>query len=113
MLAEEERDHHKLGRKIAREEDWLRYGVTARRKRNLRRLARLADLRPGVEDAPAAGTLTSRGAGGDSGALVVEAEARQASADGDRARLQIRVHARRPLGIVGPNGAGKTTLLTC
>ena len=30
-----ERDAHKLGRQIAREEDWLRYGVTARRKRNV------------------------------------------------------------------------------
>jgi ABC transport system ATP-binding/permease protein len=28
ILEEEERDRHKLDRKIAREEDWLRYGVT-------------------------------------------------------------------------------------
>ena len=36
---------HKLGRKIAMEEDWLRYGVTARRKRNQKRLADLHALR--------------------------------------------------------------------
>src|SRR5690606_34612317 len=30
ILEEEERDLHKLGRQIAREEDWVRYGVTAR-----------------------------------------------------------------------------------
>ena len=42
VLAEEERDRHKLDRKIAREEDWLRYGVSARRKRNQGRLARAA-----------------------------------------------------------------------
>jgi len=36
---------HKLGRQIAREEDWLRYGVTARRKRNVKRLADLGTLR--------------------------------------------------------------------
>src|SRR5882757_11217717 len=32
VLAEEERDQHKLDRKIVAEEHWLRYGVTARRK---------------------------------------------------------------------------------
>ena len=36
---------HKLGRKIARKEDWLRYGVTARRKRNKKRLGELFGLR--------------------------------------------------------------------
>ena len=38
ILEEEERERHKLGRQIVREEHWLRYGVTARRKRNMRRL---------------------------------------------------------------------------
>src|ERR1700720_2734420 len=37
VLAEEERDQHKLGRKIEAELHWLRYGVTGRRKRNVRR----------------------------------------------------------------------------
>jgi len=30
VLEEEEREHHKLGRKIVAEEHWMRYGVTAR-----------------------------------------------------------------------------------
>jgi hypothetical protein len=38
-------EQRKLGRKIAMEEDWLRYGVTARRTRNQRRLAELHALR--------------------------------------------------------------------
>ncbi len=38
ILAEEERERHKLDRKLVAEADWLRYGVTARRKRNVRRL---------------------------------------------------------------------------
>ncbi len=42
VLEEEERDLHKLGRQIVREEHWLRYGVTARRKRNMRRLGESA-----------------------------------------------------------------------
>ena len=40
-----ERAEHKFDRKIAAEEDWLRYGVTARRKRNQKRLASLGSMR--------------------------------------------------------------------
>src|SRR5690606_9141970 len=45
ILEEEELEQHKLGKAIEREEHWLRYGVTARRKRNMRRLGQLQDLR--------------------------------------------------------------------
>ncbi len=45
LLAQEEREQHKLDRKIVAEEHWLRYGVTARRKRNVRRLGALQELR--------------------------------------------------------------------
>src|SRR6267378_1495007 len=45
VLAEEERDQHKLDRKIVMEEHWLRYGVSGRRKRNVRRLGNLHALR--------------------------------------------------------------------
>src|SRR5438132_9945188 len=45
VLAEEERDQHKLDRKIVAEEHWLRYGVSGRRKRNVRRLGALQALR--------------------------------------------------------------------
>jgi ATP-binding cassette subfamily F protein uup len=41
MLEQEAGEQHKLGGKIAMEEDWLRYGATARRIRNQRRLAEL------------------------------------------------------------------------
>jgi ATP-binding cassette subfamily F protein uup len=45
VLAEEERDQHKLDRKIVMEEHWLRYGVSGRRKRNVKRLGNLFELR--------------------------------------------------------------------
>jgi ATP-binding cassette subfamily F protein uup len=45
LIEQEASERHKLGRKIAMEEDWLRYGVTARRTRNQRRLAELHALR--------------------------------------------------------------------
>ena len=44
-IEEEERKRHKLDRRIEDEEHWLRYGVTARRKRNVRRLDQLRGLR--------------------------------------------------------------------
>src|ERR1700734_1909680 len=41
VFAEEEREQHKLHRKIVNEEHWLRYGVSGRRKRNVKRLRNL------------------------------------------------------------------------
>src|SRR6478735_7697883 len=45
LLAEEEREQHKLDRKIVAEEHWMRYGVSGRRKRNMRRVGQLQALR--------------------------------------------------------------------
>ena len=45
VLEQEELERHKLDRQIVAEEHWVRYGVTARRKRNQGRMARLASLR--------------------------------------------------------------------
>ena len=59
-LEAEELERHKLGRKIEAEEHWMRYGVTARRKRNVRRVGELAELRDGVEDGALGGRPTSR-----------------------------------------------------
>ena len=77
VLAEEERDQHKLDRKIVAEEHWLRYGVTARRKRNVRRLGALQALRGrrGASiAAPPARPLDRGGEADKSGTLVIEAE---------------------------------------
>ena len=52
LLAEEEREQHKLDRKIVAEEHWMRYGVTGRRKRNMRRVGELQALREARRDAP-------------------------------------------------------------
>ena len=68
VLEQEETDRHKLGRKIAMEEDWLRYGVTARRKRNQKRLA---DLHASAQAAQGAARGGGQGAaGGGAGGLV-------------------------------------------
>ncbi len=114
-LEEEEREQHKLGRAIVREEHWLRYGVTARRKRNVRRLSELHDLRARFRNyhGPTGMLEATASAARESGKLVIEAEA-IAKAYSDLRIVEdfsIRIHRGDRIGLVGPNGAGKTTLL--
>ena len=115
VLEEEERDRHKLDRQIVREEHWVRYGVTARRKRNVRRMSELAGLRQKRRDARGpTGTVKLEAAEADiSGKLVIEVK-RIAKSFGERtivSDLSLRLLRGDRLGIVGANGAGKTTLI--
>jgi ATP-binding cassette subfamily F protein uup len=116
VLEEEETEAHKLSRKIVREEHWLRYGVTARRKRNVKRLSDLQALRKRrKERVTAPGTVRMAAAEADgSGTLVVAADG-ISKAFGDNPPVvrdfSTRVMRGDRVGIVGPNGAGKTTLL--
>jgi ATP-binding cassette subfamily F protein uup len=115
VLEQEERDVHKLGRQIAREEDWLRYGVTARRKRNVKRVADLAALRQRKREHNKQSDAAKMGAtdAGMSGRLVAVTENMSKSYGGRPIvkGLTMRLLRGDRLGIVGPNGAGKTTLL--
>ncbi|NNF78498.1 MAG: ATP-binding cassette domain-containing protein [Rhizobiales bacterium] len=119
VLEEEEVEAHKLGRKIAMEEHWLRYGVTARRKRNVRRLGNLQSLRAEraeriSSNARARETVTMVAAKGDaSGKLVAELKGVSKSY-GENSIVKdfsFKLNRGDRVGIVGPNGAGKTTLI--
>src|SRR4051795_4934723 len=65
-LEEEEREQHKLGRKIVSEEHWMRAAPPARRKRNMRRVGELGDLRKRFRE--------HRGAQGSVKIAITEAE---------------------------------------
>ncbi|RWA70149.1 ABC-F family ATP-binding cassette domain-containing protein [Mesorhizobium sp.] len=115
VLEEEEREQHKLGRQIVREEHWLRYGVTARRKRNMRRLGELQAMRQRFRShrgAEGTATMVASDAA-ESGKLVIEAKSIEKSF-GDLTVVKgfsTRIQRGDRVGLVGPNGAGKTTLL--
>ena len=115
FLEEEERNQHKLDRKIADEEHWLRYGVTARRKRNVRRLGNLHALRKDRREhrRPVGSVSMQAGEAESSGALVMEARGVSKSYGERRIvdTLSLRVMRGDRLGIVGANGAGKSTLI--
>lgn len=115
VLEEEERERHKLDRQIVREEHWVRYGVTARRKRNVRRMADLAALRQKRNNArgPQGGVKLEAADADLSGTLVIETEKISLSF-GDKPIVKdfsTRILRGDRVGLVGANGAGKTTLL--
>jgi ATP-binding cassette subfamily F protein uup len=106
----------RLGAALRREERYRQRGVTARRSRNERRVARLAELRAERSRrlAEVAGTANLRVASERTGGeLAIEAE-NLGKRYGERwivRGLATRITRGERIGIIGPSGAGKTTLL--
>lgn len=117
ILEEEETSCHKLDRKIVREEHWLRYGVSARRKRNQRRLENLLSLRgkrtAAKRNRTQADVKMAAHEANETGRKVIEARG-IAKSYGDLVLVRnfnIKIARGDRVGLVGPNGAGKTTLI--
>ena len=115
VLEEEETALHKLGRKIVAEEHWLRYGVTARRKRNVRRLGELHALRAQLKEArrPQGEVKFAKAEISRSGKRMIRASGITKKYD-DKPIVEnfsIEISRGEKIGVVGPNGAGKTTLI--
>jgi ATP-binding cassette subfamily F protein uup len=89
--------------------------VTARRKRNIRRLGQLQALREQRRTyrATAGNATITTSSAAPSGVLVIEAAGIGKSYDGHAIvrDFSIRIQRGDRIGIVGPNGSGKTTLV--
>ena len=115
VYAEEARAAEKLDAKLAIEMHWLQRGVTARRRRNQGRLAKLHEMRAQrAAMLGAAGAAKLALAKDDSKTKTVIDADRVSKSFGERPIIRdfsLRVQRGDRIGLVGANGSGKTTLL--
>ena len=121
---EDERQLKRMTTHLKDEQHWLARGVTARRKRNQGRLARLrqlkvehAQVRSALNDRKALATITAD-AGDSLSKKVIEAKGLSKTYQTPEGTdlviakdLDLRILRGDRIGIIGPNGAGKTTLV--
>jgi len=115
VYEEEAKAAEKLDAKLKIELHWLQRGVTARRRRNQGRLAKLHEMRAQrAAMLGSAGTAKLALAKDDvRSKTVIDAE-NVGMSYGERQIIRdftLRIQRGDRIGVVGPNGAGKTTLL--
>ncbi|HEX2101366.1 MAG TPA: ATP-binding cassette domain-containing protein, partial [Candidatus Synoicihabitans sp.] len=115
-LEAEERQRAAFDKKLAQEEEWIRRGVRAQRKRAGARIDALKAMRAErLARREVAGTATIKLAEADrSGVKAISAEALTFAWPGQPPLvrdLELAVTRGDKIGLLGPNGAGKTTLV--
>jgi len=118
VLEQESRELQKMSKKMQVEDDWLTYGVTARRKRNQKRLTALIDLREKLRSSQSQAANSKQRIQAfldetKKSQFIISAE-NISFGYGEQKIINdfnIRVKKGERIGVVGPNGAGKTTLL--
>jgi ATP-binding cassette subfamily F protein uup len=115
VYAEEARAAERLDAKLKIEAHWLERGVTARRKRNQGRLAKLMEMRAQrAAMLGPQGTAKLAAATDDVKTKTVIAAEGVSKSFGDRKLIRdftLRIQRGDRIGIVGANGTGKTTLI--
>jgi ATP-binding cassette subfamily F protein uup len=115
VYAEEARAAEKLDAKLKLELHWLQRGVTARRRRNQGRLAKLHDMRAARAAMLGPAGTAKLGLENDEvkTKMVIDAD-RVTKRFGERTIIRdftLRIQRGDRIGVVGANGTGKTTLL--
>lgn len=119
LLAAEANQNREFDKKLAKEEEWIRQGIKARRTRNegrVRALKALRNERQQRREVVGKAKLEINQAD-QSGQLVIDAENISHSFGNDEGNQKIinqfstRIMRGDRIGLLGPNGIGKTTLL--
>jgi len=119
IIAEEEASLRKMTRKLEMEKDWLNTGVTARRKRNQKRLANLHRLRDSLRthqvklrDAKAKLQIELNQEA-KKAQFIIETENISFNYESKNIfhNFSFKVKKGEKIGVIGPNGSGKSTLI--